>query len=159
MRPSDPAAFNGTVIVTWNSGAMQAPMLIGATAERMLEDGFAVAAVTANREAIEGSGGLTEEESEYFGEAIVGKPGLRRIDPERYGTLEHPGDGYSYDIYTPGGRAGGPGADRVRSTRWAGSTVRAHRSPIGSVAHRRAGCRRTSTRSSRISVGDRAPSS
>ena len=59
-------------------------------------------------EAIEGSGGLTEEESEYFGEAIAGKPGLRRIDPERYGTLEHPGDGYSYDIYRQGAELVGP---------------------------------------------------
>ena len=26
--------------------------------------------------------------------------GLKKIDPARYGTLEHPGDGFSYDIFT-----------------------------------------------------------
>jgi len=31
--------------------------------------------------------------------------GLRALDPERYGDLTHPGDAYSYDIYTQVGRA------------------------------------------------------
>ena len=31
--------------------------------------------------------------------------GLRAIDPERYGTLDHPGDGFSFDIYTQVARA------------------------------------------------------
>jgi hypothetical protein len=44
------------------------------------------------------------------GDGLVGK-GLKTIDPARYGSLEHPGDGYSYDIYTQVARAvleGGP---------------------------------------------------
>ncbi len=43
-------------------------------------------------------------------EGIAGK-GLKAIDPERYGSLEHPGDGYSFDIFTQVARAlvaGGP---------------------------------------------------
>ena len=33
------------------------------------------------------------------GETCAGK-GLKAIDPERYGSLVHPGDAYAYDIYT-----------------------------------------------------------
>ncbi len=36
--------------------------------------------------------------------------GLRAIDPARYGTLKHPGDGYSLDIYTQVARAVRTGA-------------------------------------------------
>jgi hypothetical protein len=35
---------------------------------------------------------------------IAGK-GLRTIDPARYGTLHHPGDGFAFDIYTQIARA------------------------------------------------------
>jgi len=35
---------------------------------------------------------------------LAGK-GLVGIDPARYGTLQHPGDGYSFDIYTQAARA------------------------------------------------------
>ena len=35
---------------------------------------------------------------------VVGQ-GLRRIDPDRYGSLRHPGDAYAYDIYTQVARA------------------------------------------------------
>ena len=38
------------------------------------------------------------------GEGIAGV-GLKGIDPERYGALDHPGDAFSYDIF----HAGGPG--------------------------------------------------
>jgi hypothetical protein len=31
--------------------------------------------------------------------------GLKNLDPERYGSLEHPGDGHSFDIYTQMARA------------------------------------------------------
>jgi hypothetical protein len=43
-------------------------------------------------------------------EGVVGK-GLKALDPARYGSLEHPGDGYAFDIYTQVARAlraGGP---------------------------------------------------
>jgi hypothetical protein len=38
------------------------------------------------------------------GSQVVGK-GLRGIDPERYGSLDLPGDGFSYDIFTQVARA------------------------------------------------------
>ena len=31
---------------------------------------------------------------------------LKHADPERYGTLVHPGDSYSYDMYRQAGRRG-----------------------------------------------------
>jgi hypothetical protein len=37
-------------------------------------------------------------------EGIIGA-GLKKIDPERYGSLKHTGDGYSYDIFTQVARA------------------------------------------------------
>jgi hypothetical protein len=39
------------------------------------------------------------------GGADVAGKGLKTIDPARYATLEHPGDGYSFDIFTQVGRA------------------------------------------------------
>jgi hypothetical protein len=44
------------------------------------------------------------------GEGLAGE-GIKRIDPARYGSLHHPGDGYSFDIFTQVARAvleGGP---------------------------------------------------
>jgi hypothetical protein len=38
------------------------------------------------------------------GEGIAGV-GLRKLDPTRYASLQHPGDGYSFDIYTQVARA------------------------------------------------------
>ena len=32
-------------------------------------------------------------------EGIVGA-GLKGIDPERYGSLQHPGDAFAFDIFT-----------------------------------------------------------
>jgi hypothetical protein len=39
--------------------------------------------------------------------AVAGVPagGLKAADPERYGALSHPGDAFSYDIFTQAGRA------------------------------------------------------
>jgi hypothetical protein len=44
---------------------------------------------------------------------VHGLPGteqfaLRGWDPERYGTLDHPGDDFSFDIYTHAARSIGP---------------------------------------------------
>src|SRR5207249_9603355 len=42
--------------------------------------------------------------------------GLKVVDPARYGSLVHPGDGYAFDIYTQVARAvrGGGGLDRMK---------------------------------------------
>ena len=100
LRPTDPARFNGTVIAEWNnvSGA-QDRFIDSLLAARLIEDGFAVVGVTTQHAGVHGLPN-TGEVSEYFGTVITNPPGLRDFDPDRYGTLQHPGDGFSYDIFT-----------------------------------------------------------
>src|SRR5262245_49402230 len=55
VRPGDPAAFNGTVIVTWNNvSAGQDNFSVGQSAAQLIADGFALAGVTAQRVGVEG---------------------------------------------------------------------------------------------------------
>jgi Alpha/beta hydrolase domain len=52
-------------------------------------------------------------------EDLAGK-GLKAIDPARYGSLQHPGDGYSFDIFTQVARAvreGGPPMGNMKPRR------------------------------------------
>lgn len=96
-RPSDPARFNGTVAVEWlnvSGGLDAAPDWITLHTE-MLRSGVAWVGVSAQFVGIEaGASPLT---------SLVG--GLKVIDPDRYSTLSHPGDSYSYDIYSQAGGA------------------------------------------------------
>jgi hypothetical protein len=46
--------------------------------------------------------GIDSTGGSQFGPAAVG---LKAWDPERYGALHHPGDAYSYDIFSQAGRA------------------------------------------------------
>ncbi len=111
VRPGDPAACNGTVIVTWNNvSAGQDNFTVGLAAARLVADGFALVGVTAQRVGIEGMGEI-ELPAEYQGIEFPRVPGLRDHDPERYGTLEHPGDGFSYDIFRQAGALVVPGRD------------------------------------------------
>ena len=90
--------FNGVVVVNWNNvSAGFDAMLAGPPTARMLKDGYAVIGVSA----------------QYLG--VQGERGLVLSDPERYGTLGHPGDDYSYDIFTQAVRviSGRHGADDV----------------------------------------------
>jgi hypothetical protein len=108
LRPGSPDAFNGTVVVMWNNVSVgQDNFTVGAKAARMIEDGFALVGVTAQKVGIDGLP-FAGEESEYYGRVMERPPGLKRYDPERYGALEHPGDGYSYDIYTQAAQLLGP---------------------------------------------------
>ena len=45
--------------------------------------------------------------------AVVANLDLKHVDPERYGTLEHPGDSYSYDMYRQAGEAVRGDADQL----------------------------------------------
>jgi hypothetical protein len=74
--------------------------------EEILREGYAWVGVSAQASGIQG-GGLS------FGLLFGAPPPLKDYDPERYGSLSHPGDGYSYDIFTHAaqillGKAGGP---------------------------------------------------
>ena len=96
-RPIDAAKFNGTVVVEWlnvSGGADGDPGFMY-NAEEILREGYAFVGVSAQDVGIEG-GGLSLGGS--------GMP-LKQYDPERYGSLVHPGDDYSYDIFTHAARA------------------------------------------------------
>lgn len=94
VRPSDPAKFNGTVVVEWlnvSAGADGAPDW-SMTHRELIRSGYAYVAVSAQKVGVEGGPALA-----------MAKP-LKAADPARYGQLSHPGDAYAYDIYTQAGR-------------------------------------------------------
>jgi len=93
VRPADGARFNGTVVVHWQN--VTAGFELGTVTEDEYLRGYAWVGVSAQAVGINGFPGP---------EAA----GLRQWDEERYGTLVHPGDAYSYDIYSQAGRAIGP---------------------------------------------------
>jgi hypothetical protein len=89
-RPADPQAFNGTVVVEWMNVTGQAdgaPDFTEAQGE-LLRGGYAWVGVSAQ------ALGLNQP-----------LLGLKVWDPTRYGTLSHPGDSYSYDIFSQAGQA------------------------------------------------------
>jgi hypothetical protein len=83
-RPANPRRFNGTVVVEWVN--VTAGVDIGAdlayTHEELLRRGYAYVGVSAQFVGVEGASGL------------------KKWDPQRYGSLVHPGDAYSFDIFT-----------------------------------------------------------
>lgn len=94
-RPRDPELFNGTVIVNWQN--VSAGYELGSPRPEHFR-GYAWVGVSAQRVGIEG----------FPGTDI----GLKKWDAERYGTLNHPGDTYSYDILSQLGFAVGPNRPR-----------------------------------------------
>ncbi len=88
-RPSDPAKFNGTVVVEWFnvSGMVDAAPAWMFLEPFLTREGYIWVGVSAQKQGVSGNG------------AGPIQP-LVKHDPERYGSLVHPGDAYSYDIYT-----------------------------------------------------------
>ncbi|MBS1848736.1 MAG: hypothetical protein JST73_10705, partial [Actinobacteria bacterium] len=98
-RPKDPAKFNGTVVVEWNnvSGGLDVAPDWTYTANEIVRSGAAWVGVSAQMIGIEGGPVAVETALSKMGGAGLG---IKAQDPARYGTLHHPGDAYSYDIYT-----------------------------------------------------------
>src|SRR5215813_7271828 len=96
-RPTNPRKFNGTVIVEWLnvSGGLDAAPDWSAGHLELLREGCAYVGVSAQIVGVEGGTALV---------GIVSLP-LKTVNPERYGTLSHPGDSFSYDIYSQAGQA------------------------------------------------------
>jgi len=94
VRPKDPARFNGVVIVNWQN--VTAGFDIGTPSIHNLVHGYAWVGVTTQWVAVEGQPSLTADMS--------ATTGLAAWDRDRYGTLHHPGDEYSYDIFTQAAR-------------------------------------------------------
>jgi Alpha/beta hydrolase domain len=106
-RPSKADRFNGTVVVEWLnvSGGVDADPDWATLHEELLRSGAAWVGVSAQIIGVEGGPVLV---SAPGGQGIAGK-GLKGISPARYGSLSHPGDGYSFDMYTQVARAVGNG--------------------------------------------------
>ena len=91
LLPTDTTTFNGTVLVEWLnvSGGIDAPAVWFMAHREMIREGYAYIAVSAQKVGVDG--GLT----------ITGfDMSLKTQDPQRYSPLSHPGDAYSFDMFS-----------------------------------------------------------
>jgi hypothetical protein len=94
VRPIDAKKFNGTVVVHWQN--VTAGYELGSVAEgNEYLRGYAWVGVSAQKVGIDGFPGPDAA-------------GLKQWDAERYSSLNHPGDDYSFDIFAQAGRLVGP---------------------------------------------------
>ena len=108
-RPASSADFSGTVVVEWLnvSAGLDANPEYTYLEEELTRQGHVWVGVSAQLIGVEGGPVLVTAP----GAAGLAGKGLKVLDPERYGSLAHPGDGYSFDIFTQVARAivaGGP---------------------------------------------------
>jgi hypothetical protein len=96
VRPMDPAKFNGTVVVEWLNvtGGFDFPADWIMLHREIVRDGFAYVAVSAQKVGIEGGAA---------GPMAGPSMSLKKVNPARYGSLNHPGDAYSFDIFSQAG--------------------------------------------------------
>jgi hypothetical protein len=85
-RPSDPARFNGTVYVEW--------LNVSIGTDVGVDWGF-------------GHNEIVRRGAVWVGVSAqaVGLNAIKSADPARYAALSHPGDSYSYDMFTQAGEA------------------------------------------------------
>jgi hypothetical protein len=98
FRPEDPADFNGSVIMEWlnvSGGLDAAPDWISAHTE-LTRQGYVWVGVSAQFVGVEGGGSAIPG---------LGDLSLKGFDEPRYGSLSHPGDSYSYDMFSQAGQA------------------------------------------------------
>lgn len=102
-RPANASDASGTVLVEWLnvSGGIDANPDYATLAEEIVRRGHVWVGVSAQLIGIEGGPVLV---TTPLGEGVSGE-GLKRLDPARYASLSHPGDGYAFDIYTQVARA------------------------------------------------------
>lgn len=95
-RPIDAAKFNGSVYVEWLnvSGGLDAGPDWTYGHVELIRSGFAWVGVSAQKVGISGGGNA-------LGAALA----LKNADPVRYEPLNHPGDEFSYDMYSQAGAA------------------------------------------------------
>lgn len=101
-RPADPDEFNGVVLVEWLnvSAGRDSDPDFGFLYPELMDQGYAYVGVSAQATGV--SGGATRLEVPGVPrEAIIP---LKEWDPVRYAPLVHPGDEYSYDIFTQAAR-------------------------------------------------------
>jgi len=91
--PTDPNRFSGTVAVEWHnvSAGMDGGPDWTLLHRNLIARGHGWVGVSAQKAGIDG-GGMAEGMH------------LKKMAPDRYGSLEHPGDAWSFDIFTQVGR-------------------------------------------------------
>jgi hypothetical protein len=92
-RPKNAARFTGTVVVEWTN--VSAGYELSSADPPGLYEGHAYVAVSAQYVGLHGFRNATPH-------------GLVQWDSQRYGSLSHPGDSYSYDIFSQVARVIGP---------------------------------------------------
>jgi hypothetical protein len=99
--PTDPARFNGTVVLEWfnETAGRDSDPDFGFAHTELLRDGFAYVGVSAQALGITGTGGFTIPIPGYH------PVSLKVQNPKRYASLTHPGDDYSYDIFSQAAQA------------------------------------------------------
>lgn len=100
VRPQADADFNGTVIVHWQN--VTAGYELGSVGDDEYLRGYAWVGVSAQKVGIDGFPGPDAA-------------GLKKWNAARYGKLEHPGDAWSYDIFSHAGRLVGPKRPALKS--------------------------------------------
>jgi hypothetical protein len=85
-RPANVRRFNGNVVVEWLnvSGGIEIAPDFTFLRDELLREGYAWVGV---------------------GTQFIGATALREVAPERYAAIFHPGDSFSYDIYSQAGMA------------------------------------------------------
>lgn len=98
IRPSDPADFNGTVIMEWFnvSGGLDAAPNLTMSHVQQFREGAVYVGVSAQFRGIEQAPGTIDLGFPIF---------LKGIQPDRYASLSHPGDTFSYDIFNQAAQA------------------------------------------------------
>jgi Alpha/beta hydrolase domain len=91
VKPTDPAQFNGTVLVEWLnvSGGIDAPAVWFMAHREIVRSGYAYVGVSAQQVGVEGGVNLMGIDMS-----------LKSQNPTRYAPLSHPGDAFSYDIFS-----------------------------------------------------------
>ena len=96
-RPSDPAKFDGNVVVEWmNVSAGESAPDWDYLDPALMDSGAAYVAVSAQALAVNGGKAILSSGS---------SKGLQQDEPARYGSLHHPGDQYSLDMFAQIGQA------------------------------------------------------
>ena len=93
-RPINPNKFNGTVVVEWlnvSGGVDDAPEWT-LSHNQLIRDGFAWVGVSSQQ---------------------VGVDSAKTTDPAEYSSLSHPGDSFSYDIFSQAGQTVRQDATRI----------------------------------------------
>lgn len=95
LTPADHTRFNGSVLVEWLnvSGGIDAPAVWMMAHREVIRAGYAYVMVSVQKVGIDGGMNLLGMDMS-----------LKSQSPQRYASLEHPGDAFAYDIFSQAGR-------------------------------------------------------